>query len=263
MVTDPANRSDREHLLSSIVRRMEADNRVRAVWLAGSLGRGDADDLSDIDIWIVAGADLLSEVIADPVPWVQARCDASLAFSLPRNGPPGGAYVFSLVRWPNGLQQVDWYWAPVANAERPPDTKVVFEREPVPVTAAPPFLDDQAVRELTVFWCQESLGMAHIAIKGIRRGNPWVVTRHLQMVADCGGTARFVHKNHRAPAHDDRRDVDLPGDLPVTRADQFRLLSDLLALLDPVLNDLPDHNRADLVATRTVIRAAIDRHIGN
>ena len=118
MVTDPANRTDRDQLLSSLIRQLRADDRVRAAWLAGSLGRGNADDLSDIDLWLAVSDHLMGEVAADPVAWVRARCDASLAFSVPQNAAAGGAYVFSLVRCPHGLQQVDWYWAP-AMSSRP------------------------------------------------------------------------------------------------------------------------------------------------
>jgi hypothetical protein len=262
MATDAANRTDRDQLLSSLIRKLDADDRVRAVWLAGSLGRGNADDLSDIDIWIAVADDLMGKVAADPEAWVQSHSDAVMSFSIPQNGPPGGAYVFSLVRCPHGLQQVDWYWTPATEAERPNKTMVVFEREPVPVTAPPLRLDDHEVQDLKVFWCRESLGMAHIATKGIRRGNPWVATRHLQMVADCVGTARFVHQYERSPDHDDARDVDLPGMLPVTTGKQFRLLRELLALLDPVLSGFPIEERGPLMATRHFINTAIDRHTG-
>jgi hypothetical protein len=262
MVTDLSNRADREQLLSSITRQLEADDRIRAVWLAGSLGRENADDLSDIDLWMSVGDDLMAEVIADPTAWVHARCDTSLAFSIPQNGPPGGAYVFSLVRCPHGLQQVDWYWIPATTAKRPPETTVVFQRDPVPITVPPPPLGGQECQELIGFWCRESLGMAHIATKGIRRGNPWVTARHLQLVADCVGNARFVSEHKHAPRHDDSRDVTLPEHLPLVIAEQFRLLTDLLALLDPVLQGLPDHEQAGLIETRNSIRAAIHRHSG-
>jgi predicted nucleotidyltransferase len=262
MATDAANRTDRDQLLSSLIRQLEGDDRVRAVWLAGSLGRGNADDLSDIDIWIAVADDLMGEVSADPERWVQSRCDAVMSFSIPQNGPPGGAYVFSLVRCPHGLQQVDWYWTRATDAERPNQTMVVFEREPVLVPAPPLQLDEREVQDLTVFWCRESLGMAHIATKGIRRGNPWVATRQLQMVADCIGNARFVHQYQRVPVHDDERDVEPPGMLPVTSGEQFRLLRELLALLDPVLSGLPIEERETLMATRHFITTAIDSHTG-
>jgi hypothetical protein len=259
MVVDSIHRTDRDRLLESLVRSLETDERVRAAWLAGSLGRGNADDLSDIDLWLAVRDDLMAGVIADPVAWVRARCDAQLAFSIPHNAAPGGAYAFSLVRRPHGLQQVDWYWAPATLAERPRETALLFERDPIPVAGVQPALDDRECQDLTLFWCQESLGMAHIAIKGIRRGNCWTIARHLQLVADCVGNARWTQRHRRAPLHDDPRDVTLPDVVPTDRSDQARLLLDLLELLDPALVGLPDRDRAGLVATLETIREATNR----
>jgi hypothetical protein len=203
MAIDRTNRTDRDQLLSSLIRQVKPNDRVRAAWLAGSLGRGNADDLSDIDLWLAVSDDLMAEVAADPATWVRSRCDAMLAFSLPQNAATGGAYVFSLVECPDSLQQVDWYWAPASSIERPEETAVVFERDPMPVAKGPPNLDDQQCQDMTALWCRESMGMAHISTKGIRRGNPWIAARHLQLVADCAGNARWVQDHRRAPVHDD------------------------------------------------------------
>lgn len=259
MAPDQVNRTDRDQLLSSLIRQLEADDRVRAAWLAGSLGRGDADDLSDIDLWLAVSDDLVAEVVANPVAWVRARCDADLAFSIPRNAAAGGAYVFSLVRCPHGLQQVDWYWAPAKSAERPKATAVLFERDPAPIAKELPGLDDWERQELTAFWCRESLGMAHISTKGIRRGDPWVAARHLQLVADCVGNARWVHEHRRAAAYDDLKDAALPDTLPASGSDQFRLLLDLVTRLDEVFSSIPDPDRAELLRTREAIRNAISQ----
>lgn len=259
MASDRDNRADRDQLLSSLIQKLEGDDRVRAAWLAGSLGRGNADDLSDIDLWLAVSDGLMAEVIADPAAWVRLRCDASLALSIPRNAVTGGAYAFSLVRYPYGLQQVDWYWAPVTSTERPKGTMILFERDLVPDAKEPSALDDLEWRDLKVLWCQESLGMAHIATKGIQRGNPWVATRHLQLVADCVGNARWIQEHRHEAAHDDPKDVVLPGVVPTTVSDQIRFLLDLLAQLDPVLRSLADRDRAELVRTRSAIRDAINR----
>jgi hypothetical protein len=261
MVIDHANREDREQLLASLLSQLGPDDRVRAAWLAGSLGRGSADDLSDIDLWLAVSDDLLAEVITAPVEWVRSRCDTTLAFSIPQNAPAGGAYVFSLVRCPHGLQQVDWYWAPATSIERPSETSAVFERDPIPVAGTPPTLEDQECRDLTVFWCREALGMAHISTKRIQRGNSWIVAGHLRQVADCAGNARWIQQHLRAPAHDDPRDISLPAMIPTSRSDQFHLLLDLLTQLDPVFSGLPDRDRTELVQTRDAIRDAIDRSL--
>lgn len=43
----------RSRLLADIAAQFEEDRRVVAAWLTGSLGRGNADAISDIDITIV------------------------------------------------------------------------------------------------------------------------------------------------------------------------------------------------------------------
>lgn len=190
---------------------------------------------------------------------MEARCDATLAFSIPTNAAAGGAYVFSLVRCPHGLQQVDWYWAPAASTKRPQWTAIVFERDPIPLAEEPPTLDNQEWQDLITLWCRESLGMAHIAIKGIRRGNPWVAFRHLRMVADCVATAHWVLEHRRAPVHDDHMDAALPAFMPTNRSDQFDLLHRLLTRLDPVVESVAGRDGESLRETRESIRLAIFR----
>jgi hypothetical protein len=59
-------------LLSRIVDHVRSDDRVRALWLAGSVGRGDADAGSDLDLVLtVSGRDAVAEAgvwdVLDPV----------------------------------------------------------------------------------------------------------------------------------------------------------------------------------------------------
>ena len=58
-VTDPSIRkvltehqAEREAWLAETIVQLEADERVDAAWLFGSLGRGDADELSDVDLFV-------------------------------------------------------------------------------------------------------------------------------------------------------------------------------------------------------------------
>ncbi len=44
--------AERAALLETIVQHARADARVVAGWLFGSLGRGDGDALSDLDVWL-------------------------------------------------------------------------------------------------------------------------------------------------------------------------------------------------------------------
>jgi predicted nucleotidyltransferase len=47
------HRGDRDALLASLTATLQRDPCVRAAWLWGSFGRGAADDLSDLDPWII------------------------------------------------------------------------------------------------------------------------------------------------------------------------------------------------------------------
>lgn len=56
------SRVDRDTLLSRLTGLLRADERVRALWLSGSLGRGTGDAYSDLDLLAVVadGTDLLA-----------------------------------------------------------------------------------------------------------------------------------------------------------------------------------------------------------
>ncbi len=56
---------DRAGLHRSIEETLRADPRVLAAWLSGSFGRGDEDDYSDLDYWIVVADADLDGVVAD------------------------------------------------------------------------------------------------------------------------------------------------------------------------------------------------------
>jgi len=44
------HRKDRAALLASLTASLQTDPRISAVWFHGSFGRGEADDLSDLDL---------------------------------------------------------------------------------------------------------------------------------------------------------------------------------------------------------------------
>jgi hypothetical protein len=53
-------------LLARVVEMLEADHRVRALWLAGSVGRGVADAGSDLDLVVTVSS---VDAFADPAVW--------------------------------------------------------------------------------------------------------------------------------------------------------------------------------------------------
>ncbi len=54
-------RAERDALLLEATALLEGDERVVAAWLHGSLGRGTADEWSDIDLWVVLADSSIEE----------------------------------------------------------------------------------------------------------------------------------------------------------------------------------------------------------
>src|SRR5262245_11518310 len=83
-------------LLTRIVELLEVDSRVGAAWLFGSRGRGTADDLSDIDLWVAVDDAHMSEVSASRRDYVARPGTPLLIEEAPQNAPTGGAYLLVL-----------------------------------------------------------------------------------------------------------------------------------------------------------------------
>ena len=96
----------RERWLAGMLERV----RARAVWLAGSAGRGRTDEWSDLDLILVDGAPVLDEAL--------------LAWENPGNGPVGGGYFGSLFAVGPLTLWVDWYLWP-ADAPTPSDARLL------------------------------------------------------------------------------------------------------------------------------------------
>jgi hypothetical protein len=84
--------------------------RARSVWVAGSIGRGQADEWSDIDLVVVEGTPLLD--------------DALITTDNPGNGPIGGGHIGALYDIGPLTLWVDWYLWP-AHEPVPSDTQLL------------------------------------------------------------------------------------------------------------------------------------------
>jgi hypothetical protein len=126
--------------LADLVANLKADPRIEAAWLFGSLGRGNFDGWSDIDIWAVVRDDAHEEVVAERYEAAALLGEVVLTEEAPQNGPPGGSYFMSGHDRPTGIHLIDWYWQPISHARRP-GIELLFERAPIPSGArseAPP-----------------------------------------------------------------------------------------------------------------------------
>lgn len=79
-----------------------ASLHASAVWLAGSLGRGDGDVWSDIDLLVVGGSTRLDQMIA-------VKHQPMLTLPVSHNGPLGGGYIGAMYDVGPIPLWVDWY----------------------------------------------------------------------------------------------------------------------------------------------------------
>lgn len=147
--------AERTALLSRLATLLEQDPAVAAAWLHGSLGRGEEDAWSDLDVWIV-----VRDEAFDPV--LRRRLPAQLSETLftveaPQNGPPGGSYLMSAHDAPSGPHLVDWYVQPLAFA-RPTFSQVILvdraawpvePKNGLPVAVG---LKDEVANRAALFW---------------------------------------------------------------------------------------------------------------
>jgi hypothetical protein len=119
----------RDRLLGQVLGLLEADPAVDGVALVGSLGRGEEDNWSDIDLFILASDQFIRQFMNEPAvsPW--ARADL---LSDGRHNSPAGAMSLGATHLRSGLPLwVDLHVHPAGRTPWPADSHVVFERRPV------------------------------------------------------------------------------------------------------------------------------------
>ena len=70
-------------LLDRFVAHCDKDDRVRALWLGGSVARGDADAVSDLDLMVAVADDRHDDFVGDWRAWLAAVTDTVWAEALP------------------------------------------------------------------------------------------------------------------------------------------------------------------------------------
>lgn len=130
------HREDRERLLDHLTASLLRDARVRAAWLWGSFGRGEADDLSDLDPWIVVDDAFVGEMGHALRHYAQQTENFLSGGEAPHNGPLGGGFFSSLHAGRHGLLHLDCYWQPLSAVEAIQERTVLFDRRQKPITEA-------------------------------------------------------------------------------------------------------------------------------
>jgi hypothetical protein len=132
----------RDRLFDQVLGLLEADPAVAGAALVGSLGRGEGDNWSDIDLLILASDQFIRQFMNDPAasPW--ARADQ---LSDGRHNSPAGATSLGTTHLRSGLPlRVDLHVHPADRTPWPTDGRVVFERLPAR-TGTLPFGEFNAV----------------------------------------------------------------------------------------------------------------------
>ena len=255
----------RDELLARIVQILSADARCVAAWLTGSFGRGEADAVSDLDLSVVI-ADEYSAALCARSQQVNAgttpeRYELFSKFDRPvlihenhHNAPPGG--TFTAVLYTPAVVMVDWTLIPLAQAQRPPLSRLLFDRVGIPVGSDPtpegPERRAAAIADRTAFFWM----MAAITAKYIIRGDGVFVTCWLEelykMVEEVerllAGAAWRYRRGSRSV-------------LEPTRADQAKALLQLcrrMANLAPQATVLCGHPMPDgLPAVQTLLNLTV------
>lgn len=131
------HQAERDAWLDTMTERLVADPRIVAAWLFGSLGRGDADALSDVDLFVVVADSDFALVIEQRYAFMRQIEQPLLILEAPQNWPPGGVYNLALYPGTHGPHQVDWYWVRQSGAQIPSKTRLLFDRSGLPRLASP------------------------------------------------------------------------------------------------------------------------------
>lgn len=121
-------RAERAALLAHLTRVLEADERIAAAWLFGSSGRGEADDLSDLDLRVVVYDEHIESICASRQVYTAQFGEAVLFGEAPQNRPVGGAFLLTLYAGEFGPQEIDWTWEPLSGACLWPGTRLLLNR---------------------------------------------------------------------------------------------------------------------------------------
>jgi hypothetical protein len=166
---------EREDLLQRIQASLEADERVVAAWLFGSLGRGEEDALSDLDLWVLLDDQATSAVMAARHACVACGSEPLAVVEAPQNAPRGGAYLMALYPGETGPQQVDWYWQPASLVEASDEIRLLFNRRHAtpqvgtPIQEAPaspdavPEAGEELRNQIALFWAMLLIQAKYVA----------------------------------------------------------------------------------------------------
>ena len=202
-MTELFTAAERDATLQSLLERLEADPRLDAAFIAGSLGAETADRWSDLDVATVVGAGVAAEVVAKD--WLERIRDAFGAVHHYR--VEFGSTIVTGFLLPNGLE-IDLSFTPTADLEVWETVRVAFDRTGVATTAAA----NPVAWSPSPDWTGEAgltwHDVVHAAV-AINRERPWRALLYLQRVRNR--TLSLASERHGWDADEFARVDDLPA----------------------------------------------------
>jgi hypothetical protein len=243
----------RTDLLERLVSGLQADERVVAAWLSGSIGRNEGDEWADFDLYVAVDDDALDSFLADRLSFYTSLGKVvHLQDEIP--GHPDVGRRFHLVNF-EGPIEVDFSCLPASEAQKPVGHKVLFEKRRLPAMQTPSLPQGErkahARRWAMFFWA-----MAPIAVKYAGRGDTRraigqvdLLSRALiclwRLLADSSGPDPWQPKANRPLEEELDRRLPQAGrvlspkrvlDLIVRLCDEAERLQESLSELDADVN---------------------------
>jgi predicted nucleotidyltransferase len=222
---------ERDALVEQAHSVLAADPRLVAAWLFGSLGRSDADELSDIDLFVSTADEHHDQIVSNRPAFMAQLGEPLLILEAPQNWPPGGVYNMALYAGEDGPHQVDWYWVRRSAAAIPSETKVLFDHIGLPRLATPAHFTYQSVpprppeevatQDANLFWVMLLITAKYIA-RVPREQVLAPPVDSLQKMADFAGVS-LPKGIDQAPAEEE----------PLARIDHLRRLGAVMETLMP------------------------------
>lgn len=171
--------AERDRLLKAATDFLEQDKRFVAAWLGESLGRNNADQLSDLDLF-VAVANEYSDIICqrqrkvtgettDERLAIISQIGHPVAIHENHNNAPDGA-SFTVAIYDGTAQQVDWTMIPQVNAHRHPQSLLLFEKVAIPTSRlSPPETPEERtarLKEKRAFFWMMTVPTTKYALRG-------------------------------------------------------------------------------------------------
>ena len=185
-------RQNREALLAKIVTELSNDKRFVAAWLAGSYGRNDADEVSDLDLRLVV-AEPYNEVLCRRHEQVSHRTtrerfelfsrfgNPALIHENNNNGPEGGTFTFVL--YAGSAVMIDWILLPLSRAKRMHPSRLLFDKVSIPVSPPEPEDKEQSrkfvAEQWAFFWMMTAITIKYIFRRDLVFVQNWLEQLHV------------------------------------------------------------------------------------